>query len=184
MLRTRRLLRAFLAHAGVWCILVSITCPPATARAPAAPVPGADWIDGVRTEARPASVPTNPAPSPGREADARAARLARVDHDLAEIEALLASAHFRTALAVVEPTRDLLDAAGEDRRLGTRRARLEVMAATAQAALGRHARARQSMIRALRADPALDLDAGQTSPKVLKLLREARLHTGIAEPKP
>jgi len=107
-----------------------------------------------------------------------------VDRELAEIDALLATAHFRTALAIVESTRGLLAGFGEHPRLGGRWARLEMMAATAELALGQRNRARQSMVRALRADPTLSLDEQEASPKVLELLREARRRTGIGEPKP
>ncbi len=58
------------------------------------------------------------------------------------------------------------------------------MAATAQVALGKRDGARQSLIRALSADPTLALDASEVSPKVLELMREARLRTGIEEPRP
>ena len=107
-----------------------------------------------------------------------------MDQELAGIDRLLATAHFHTALAVAGATRDLLDRFGEDPQLGVRRARLEVMAATAEVALGQRTPARRSMMRALRAVPDLVLDEREASPKLLELLREARLRTGNAEPEP
>jgi hypothetical protein len=111
-----------------------------------------------------------------RQADAvdGAARVERADREIAEIAELLAGAHFRTALALAESARDLLDAAGEDPLHDERRARLEVAIATAEVALGRRAQARESMRRALRAAPDLALDERTTSPTVLEALREAR----------
>ena len=102
--------------------------------------------------------------------------LANLDRELAEIETLLASAHFHAVVSVAELTRELLSGHEGHPELKTRRARLEVMIATAQVALGQRAVAQRSMMRALYADPALSLDEGTTSPKVLELLREARRH--------
>ncbi|MDJ0848686.1 MAG: hypothetical protein QNK04_09935 [Myxococcota bacterium] len=106
------------------------------------------------------------------------AELARVDGELAEIEALLAAAYFRTALSLVEATRELLP--GNAPPVRARRARLEVMAATGELALGRSRQAHASMRRALEADPALALDEVHTSPRVIALLREAR--AGVETP--
>jgi hypothetical protein len=107
-----------------------------------------------------------------------------VDQELAEIDTLLATAHFHAALAVARATRDLLDRVGEHPQRGPRQARLEVMAATAEIALGRRMPARRSMLRALRAAPDLDLDEREASPKLLELLREARRRMNSAEPAP
>lgn len=108
-------------------------------------------------------------------------RLETLDYELEEIGAMISAAHFRTALALVQATRELLDAAGVHRHRSIRRARLEVMAATAEVALGQRVAAQQSMVRALRADSALDLDARETSPKVLELLGEVRRQSPPAE---
>ena len=105
-----------------------------------------------------------------------------MDRRVAEIEALLATAHFRSALAVTQATRQEIETLAPHPELGSLRARLEVMSATAEVALGRRDQARQSLIRALEADPSLALDERTASPKLLDLLREARRHTGIAEP--
>ena len=58
------------------------------------------------------------------------------------------------------------------------------MAATAAVALGRRMPARRSMLRALQADPELDLDAREASPKLLELLQETRRFMGNAESEP
>ena len=105
-----------------------------------------------------------------------------MDRRVAESEALLATAHFRSALAVTQATRQEIETLAPHPELGSLRARLEVMSATAEVALGRRDQARQSLIRALEADPSLALDERTASPKLLDLLREARRHTGIAEP--
>ena len=186
LLRTRRAPRAFAARVGVWVAFMPVACASLAAQASATPPyaqePGE--IDRARPGAAPPDGPGSSASVPARDDEAGALRLARVDQELAEIDALLATAYFRTALVVVEPTRELLAGFGKHPRLGGRRARLEMMAATAEVALGRRDRAQQSMIRALRADPTLILDEREASPKVLELLREARRRTGIGEPKP
>ena len=182
LLRIGRRAWTLFACAGLWCALLPVVCSStARAREVAAGAQGFAEIGRDRPGAAPQ---VRPAAPPGHENESDPLRLARVDHELAEIDALLATAHFRTALAMAEATRDLLAAIGKPSRLGARRARLEVMAATAEVALGRNAQARQSMIRALRADATLALDESEASPKVLKALREARRRTGIAEPKP
>ena len=115
---------------------------------------------------------------------ASGARAGAVEHELDRIAALVGAAHFHTALALTKSTRDLLGGLRDEPQLGAWRAHLEVMAATAEVALGQRARARQSMIRALHADPALLLDERETSPKVLEVLRAARRHIRTAEPVP
>ena len=186
MLRTRRAPRAFAARIGVWVAFMPVACASLAAQASTAPPYAQEPVEISR--ARPGAVlpdgPGSSAPATARDDKARALNLARVDQELAEIDALLATAYFHTALVIVEPTRELLAGFGEHPRLGGRRARLEMMAATAEVALGRRDRAQQSMIRALRADPTLILDEREASPKLLGLLREARRRTGIGEPKP
>jgi hypothetical protein len=165
---------------------VPVVCASLAAQASGAPPyaqePGE--IGQPRPGAVPPDDPGSSAPAPARDDEAGGPRLARVDQELAEIDALLATAHFRTALAVVGPTRELLTGFGQHPQLGGRQARLELMAATAEIALGRRDRARHSMIRALRADPTFVLDEREASPKVRDLLMEARRHTGIGDPKP
>jgi len=186
LLRTRRAPHAVPAHVGVWIVFVPVVCASLAAQASAAPPSAQEALEvgRARHAAVPPIDPGSSASAPARDDDAGGPSLARVDQELAELDALLATAHFRTALAVAEPTRELLAGFGEHPQLGGRRARLELMAATAEVALGRRDRARQSMIRALRADPTLVLDEREASPKVLELLRTARRRTGIGEPKP
>jgi len=110
--------------------------------------------------------------------------LADLDRELVEIETLLASAHFHAVVSVAELTREMLSTHEGQPELNTRRARLEVMIATAQVALGRRVVAQRSMMRALQAEPALCLDERTTSPKVLELLREARRRSDIGQAEP
>jgi hypothetical protein len=98
--------------------------------------------------------------------------LADIDQQIGEIERLVREAHFRTALSVAGSTRELLD--GEGSALAARRARLEVLAATAEVALGDREAALASMQRALRSDPLLVLEVATTSPKVVAILEAAR----------
>jgi hypothetical protein len=86
---------------------------------------------------------------------------------LARTEKLIREARFDDALGAIEKLRP--DAVRPDER-----ARLEVLAATAQVAFGDDAAARSSIERALRADPALALDESTTSPKLLRVLDDAR----------
>jgi hypothetical protein len=159
-------------------VLLPLACTlvAAQASASAAYARGSAEPDRPRPEAAAAT------PSAGGEGEDATAWLAQVDQELADIDRLLATAHFHTALAVVGATRDLLDRLGGDPQLGARRARLEVMAATAEVALGERTPARRSMARALQAAPDLTLDERDASPKLLELLREARRRTRNAEP--
>lgn len=114
-----------------------------------------------------------------------AARLADLDRRLAQIDASLAEAHFQTAAALTESTREQMDAlAADGLPVAARRARLELLGATAEVALGRRAQAREHLVRALRADPALALDESRVSPKLLQLLPEARRRAARAEGAP
>ena len=161
-------------------MLLPLACTLVAAQASAS----AAYARGSAEPERPRPETAAARPSAGAEDEGATAGLAQVDQELAEIDRLLATAHFHTALAVLGATRDLLDRFGEDPQLGVRRARLEVMAATAEVALGQRTPARRSMLRALRAAPDLTLDEREASPKLLELLREARRRTGRAEPGP
>lgn len=99
--------------------------------------------------------------------------LRSVDGALDEIDRMIEGAYFRTALGMVDKRRDRLDELGPVIALNARRARLEVLAATAEVALDLRLKAMRSMRRALRADPSLALDERRTPPKVYALLREA-----------
>jgi hypothetical protein len=101
--------------------------------------------------------------------------LGRVDGALDEIEGMIEDAYFRTALAMVDARRRRFEELGLLDSLNPRRARLEVLAATAAVALDLRVKAMRSMRRALRAEPELILDEQLTPPKVHALLREARL---------
>ncbi|HXV35550.1 MAG TPA: hypothetical protein VEC18_00270, partial [Myxococcota bacterium] len=94
-------------------------------------------------------------------------------------EAELRAARFEEALASASELRARLDAhpATADRE---QRVRLELASATAEVALGRNDAALDSMMRALRADPALELDPALTSPRVLAIFRAARSRAASA----
>jgi hypothetical protein len=90
------------------------------------------------------------------------------------LERQVRGAQFEKALAEVPALRAQLARAP---RSGTRTsliAQTEVLAATAEIALGRSDAARTSLRRALDADPGLALDASTTAPKVLRALAAAR----------
>lgn len=169
MLRTLRRSWTLGTRTGLGCAVLSLACTPATAQSgePAAYAPQAGDV-------RPALPEPERSPDPGQVA---------LDRRIEEVDRLLARAHFRTALGLARNTLGALDSTGAVQRPDTRRARLEVLAATAEVAMGRRAAARESLGRALRADPALELDAKQVSPKVMKLLEEARAARGGEEAK-
>jgi hypothetical protein len=109
-----------------------------------------------------------------------AAREGGLERWVAEIEALVADAHFHTALVLAQTAREEADRRAEDRASADAlaparaRARLELLAATSEIAIGRRAAAARSMRRALRADPELRLDEAEASPKLVELWRRAR----------
>jgi hypothetical protein len=115
-------------------------------------------------------------------AEAPPSPLREVDRRIAQIEGALAEAQFRSALGLTRSALSLLDPhAAEDAGVAPRRARLEVLAATAEVARGRKVHARDHLVRALRADPSLVLDDRRTSPRLLALLPEARRLAARAE---
>lgn len=162
MHRADRRSRTVSAAAGLVCAVTALTCTGSAAAAGrvAAEAPG------------------------GSGEGAPVAALARADREIDEIEELVAKAYFRTALSVASATRGLLAGADGQPAARARLARLEVLAATAELALGREGPARQGLVRALRAAPGLELDAARTSPRVTGLLAEARrsLETQEAAP--
>ncbi|MGH0037089.1 MAG: hypothetical protein ACQGVK_18845 [Myxococcota bacterium] len=93
---------------------------------------------------------------------------------LAEVETHLCMARFQVALERVQHGRQELEDLPEVWQSSRRRARLEIMAATAKIALGDPDSAQLNFHWALEIDPYLELDAAQTSPKVLQMFREAR----------
>lgn len=165
MLRIRRPgLPRPLALLGVGAALLAFAAPGASAQGGA---PGAEL----------AAVS-----SPGAPARAEAAAsFAELDRRIAEIDDLLAEAHFHTALALARSMLDQLPGGAEQ---GPRRARLEVMAATAEIALDRRSEARSSLERASRADPTLVFDDRELSPKLLELVPPTRRRAGVAEDLP
>jgi hypothetical protein len=110
--------------------------------------------------------------------------LAEIDRRIEQIEEALAEAQFRSALGLTRSALSLLDPHESKEAVAPRRARLELPAATAEVARGRKHRARDHLVRALRADPSLVLDERETSPRLLALLPEARRLAARAEVTP
>jgi hypothetical protein len=137
-----------------------------------------------------AATPPVAAQAPARPTPIDAApshRHVSLDRDLDEIEAVLAAAHFRTALALSRSTRALLGESADrddDPALRVRRARLELMTATAELALGRRSRAREALARARRAHPVMELDERTTSPKLVAIWRSIRSPNRSEDPRP
>lgn len=87
---------------------------------------------------------------------------AAVDRSLSQLASLIEEARFRTALEALPEVRRAVDALpdGDDQR--SRAARVELLAGTAQIALGQNDAAREHFRRALRADPSLEMDPNQS----------------------
>jgi hypothetical protein len=100
---------------------------------------------------------------------------------IAAAEMALREARFELALEWVERGRRLLEAEGSTREGPGRRAQLEVLAATAEIALGQEDAARESLRRALRAEPELSLDPARHSPKLVRLFDRVRA-AGVPSP--
>jgi hypothetical protein len=101
---------------------------------------------------------------------------------LDEAEGLVRQAHFEEALEKAAKAREALPQSGDQAALRQRRARADMIAGTAQVALGEDADARASFERALRTDPSLRLDRTSTSPKVLRAFEAARQAAGGGAP--
>jgi hypothetical protein len=99
---------------------------------------------------------------------------------IAAAEKALREARFELALEWVERGRRLLGSEGPTRERPGQRAQLEVLAATAEIALGREDEARESLERALRAQAGLSLDPAVHSPKVVQLFESVRGGDGPA----
>jgi tetratricopeptide (TPR) repeat protein len=130
---------------------------------------------------RRAAPPSGSAADPGPESidEARALeedplQAAEVDEALALGEEHLHSANLDEALEMAIQALRLLEGAPDAPGAGTRLARAEVIVATVHIAYARREAALQSLRRALRADPQLELDPGTTSPKLLRIFEEAR----------
>jgi len=105
---------------------------------------------------------------------------AKADTAILEVERQVQTARFEDALASAKTARAQIARVAAAER-PEREARLEVLAATAELALGRNEAARESLSRALAANPALALDAQKTSPKVLRALAQARAQSEPGE---
>ncbi|HBZ68825.1 MAG TPA: hypothetical protein DEP35_03375 [Deltaproteobacteria bacterium] len=116
-----------------------------------------------------------PRPQTAREESPLAA-----DGLLDEAEALVRQAHFEEALEKAMKAREAVPRTGDEPALRQRRARADVIAGTAQVALGKDADARASFERAIEADPSLRLDRASTSPKVVRAFDAARAAAGTA----
>jgi len=112
--------------------------------------------------------PASPAPRGLWPADERAAVL------IAHAERKVATAHFDEALVLTGRARELLAPYGRKQRALRHKADLEVAAATAFVALDRKREAIACFRRALSVEPELELEVASTSPKVLRVFREAR----------
>jgi len=124
---------------------------------------------------KPPSVDAPPPPSdPCRSGAEACPRLREVDRSLARIDALLQSAHFEEVVSLQRRPRAILDGLPSSPVTRARRLRLETATATADVAFGRRDDAKACFSRALAADPKLRLDPAATSPKVLRVLDEAR----------
>jgi len=97
-----------------------------------------------------------------------------VDRLLDEADGLIRRAHFEEALQKAEEARGAVPSTGDPAALRQRRVRADVIAGTAQVALGREADARTSFERAIQTDPSLRLDRATTSPKVVRAFDAAR----------
>lgn len=124
------------------------------------------WV-GTRLEIPRISGPEPEAPVPAPRAGDSWERV------LERSEAQLREARFEAALAGADDARRRLDAAGAGSR-DPRRVQIEVLAATAEVALGKTEAALASLERALQADPDLELDPAVVSPRVIAVLRAAR----------
>lgn len=95
----------------------------------------------------------------------------QLDDLLERAEQELRSARFEAAFETLAAADGLIEPLPASSEVLRRRARLEVLRATAQIAHGRWDAARSSLERAVRADPQLELDPRRTSPKVLRLFQ-------------
>jgi tetratricopeptide (TPR) repeat protein len=117
-----------------------------------------------------ARIPAISVPDPEREGfDFR-----EIDAQIAAAAGHLQQARFRTAAELADLARARLARFSAALPVRERRARLELVAASARVALGDADEARNSLERALAADPELSLDAQSEPPKLLRLFEEAR----------
>lgn len=96
------------------------------------------------------------------------------DDLLDQAETLVRQAHFEEALEKAKTARAAIPRTGDQVALRQRHARADVIAGTAEVALGNDAEARASFERAIQTDPSLELDRASTSPKVVRAFDAAR----------
>lgn len=138
----------------------AVSAPPATREVALTPPPP-EFAPPVRARSRSASTDWSP-----------------IDAELGEAQALVFGARFDQALEAAERIRPKLAPVEDAPGASQRRTRLEVLSATAQIALGQYEDARESFARVLAADPAFQLDARSTSPKVLHVFETVRGRAG------
>ena len=97
-----------------------------------------------------------------------------VDALLTRVEYQLERAQFWKVLESIVTGMCLLDARTATTDLDAKRARLEVLAATAQLAFEREDAARRSLERALGADPRLEIDPATSPAKLLRLFESVK----------
>jgi hypothetical protein len=105
-----------------------------------------------------------------------------VDRELELAAEMLGQARFQAAIDHVSLARARMVQLDPHPAVGTRRARLELVAAMAQVALGQDVEARASVERALRAEPDLELDPLLAPPRLQRLVEVAR--ASLAERQP
>lgn len=96
------------------------------------------------------------------------------DQVLIDVDTQICLARFEEALAIARLGHPELETLPQDWRGDRRRARLEVLAGTAQLALGYEHLAREHFGAALALDPNLQLDVDATSPKVRRVFDDVR----------
>jgi hypothetical protein len=144
---------------------------------------GAPVQIAMRAGASPARGPGRvllPGAEPALEAPVRAESLWRIERSIAAAEAQVEAARFEEALETIARARAALAALPRGRDLTPRRLRLELVAATAEAASGRSEDARACLARVLALEPGFTFDARTTSPKLLRLLDAARAESEAA----
>jgi LysM repeat protein len=112
-----------------------------------------------------AGPPAVAAPSPAK---------SEADDALAAARSAFDQAEFESAIAWADRAQRSVPASSQDPADRRRLANAQLVRGMAEVALGREPDARTSFARALELDDTIDLDPGQTSPKVLSVFREVR----------
>lgn len=100
--------------------------------------------------------------------------LSALESSVREVESWVHRAYFRKAVALADTTREWAADIPRSPSAAKARARLEVLACTAQIALGNEQEAIRSMERAVYVWPLLSLDESDTSPRVLRVFQRVR----------